>query len=248
MSGYVSPPEKILLAFRSGGRCAMCREIITVEATAYDPARTLGVAAHIKGENDTSARYDAAQDDKERNVYANLVYLCGDCHTKIDKQGNSYPVHALLTMKANHENWVNVKLGEGAVAVGFAELAVVAQAILGQPHNPTLDYGLLGPEAKMKKNGLGAAVLEQLKIGYGKAPEVTRYVNHVAAIDGDFPERLKAGFVERYNTLRATGIVGDALFFALRDFASQGSLDFMKQAAALSILTYLFQNCEIFEH
>ncbi len=247
MSGYVQTSEKLLLAFRSGGRCARCREVITVEATGWDPAKTLGFAAHIKGENGNSARYDASQPDSERNVYGNLVYLCGNCHSVIDKQEKTYPVALLLDMKNNHEKWVNAKLRESSVAVGFSELDVIAKAILGQPHNPTLDFTVIGPAAKMKKNGLGIAVLEQLKMGYGKAPEVKKYVDHVALIDVDFPERLKSGFAEQYNTLRAQGLSGDTLFFALRDFASKGSIEFTDQAAALSILSYLFQNCEVFE-
>ncbi len=70
----------------------------------------------------------------------------------------------------------------------------------------------------------------------------------MADLDPDFPEQLKAGFVEKYNALLAKGYVGDTLFYGLHEFANGGSSDFLMQAAGLSILTYLFQKCEVFEH
>jgi hypothetical protein len=33
----------------------------------------------------------------------------------------------------------------------------------------------------------------------------------------------------------------------MREFASNGQTEFVKQAAGLAVLTYLFETCEIFE-
>jgi hypothetical protein len=248
MSSAIRANQQTLLAMRSGGVCARCRHPLTVDATEHDGAQHLGQAAHIKGEKPGSARYDPNQPDTERNLYANLLYTCGGCHTLIDKQSSTFTVEDLLEMKDNHEVWVHAQLSEGITTVGFTELDLISKALLSKPHDSTLDFMVLGPEAKMDRNDLGVAVLDQLKMGYGKAPEVKSYIAHMVVIDNDFPERLKSGFVEQYDRLRADGFAGDVLFFALRDFASKGSVDFREQAAALSILAYLFQNCEVFEH
>lgn len=248
MSTLIDPKQKTILALRSGDRCVLCREPLTVDATEYDAAQILGYIAHIKGEKLGSARHDPLQPDEARNLYPNLMYTCGRCHPLIDKQESTFTVEDLLEKKGNHEAWVHTRLEEGTLSVSFVELEVVAKFIVAQPHNPTLDFTTLPPEAKMSKNGLSSAVRDELLIGYGKKPEVEKYIDHMVILDTDFPERLKAGFVEHYYKLREDGYNGDALFFALRNFASMGSIDVRKQAAGLSLLAYLFQKCEVFEH
>jgi hypothetical protein len=77
--------------------------------------------------------------------------------------------------------------------------------------------------------------------------EVEQFVQSVARLDSHFPERLKTGFVTRYNDFLANGVSGDALFEALHDFASCSSSNFDRQGAGLGVLCYLFQKCEVFE-
>ena len=86
-----------------------------------------------------------------------------------------------------------------------------------------------------------------ITLGLGKFKEVEAFVQHVASIDPTFPERLRDGFVVEYNRLSADGFQGDSLFEGLREFANGGSTEFRKQAAALAVLVYLFQKCEVFE-
>lgn len=248
MSGTVLLADWKVLISLSRGRCALCRKELVAEATDADSAAIIGVAAHIRGENPGSARHDPQQPAPERNKYLNLIYLCNDCHTTIDKQENSYPVDLLLIKKVEHEKWALGKLSDSMLTVQFPELDVIAKAIRGKPHNPTLDFAVLAPRDKMTKNNLSNQILEELKIGYGKAEHVGDYMERMADLDPDFPEQLKAGFVEKYNFLLAKGYAGDTLFYALHEFAYGGSSDFLMQAAGLSILTYLFQKCEVFEH
>ena len=247
MSSAIDSKQKTILALKSGNRCALCREPLTVDATETDAAQILGYVAHIKGEKPGSARFDALQDDEERNLYPNLVYACGRCHPLIDKQESTYTVEVLQDKKETHEAWVHARLEEGTLSVGFVELEIVARFVLAQPHNPILEFTTLPPETKMQKNNLGLIVRNELLIGYGKEPEVEKYIDHMVTLDPDFPERLKSGFVYHYQRLRNEGYASDALFFALRNFASMGSIDVSKQAAGLSLLAYLFQKCEVFE-
>lgn len=248
MSGTVQLTDWKILLSLSRGRCALCRKELVAEETNADPAVIVGVAAHIKGERLGSARHDPHQPEPERNKYPNLIYVCNDCHTTIDKQESSYPADLLFDKKAEHEKWALNKLSDSMLNVQFPELDVIAKAIRGKPRNPTSDLVVLDPRDKMARNGMSSQILEELQIGYGKAEHVKNYVEKMADFDPDFPEQLKAGFVEQYNALRARGYAGDTLFYALHEFASGGSSNFRKQAAGLSILTYLFQSCEVFEH
>lgn len=61
--------------------------------------------AHIRGEKPTAARYDANMTDEERDSVRNLIYLCTDHHTIIDKVEADWPVAALMALKEAHEAW-----------------------------------------------------------------------------------------------------------------------------------------------
>jgi hypothetical protein len=151
-------------------------------------------------------------------------------------------------MKDKHEAWVNDQLAEQLPEVGFAELEVVTRGLLAVPDAPTQDLTVVPPREKMARNGLTRPSEFGLSMGLSKAHEVTAFLNHVAAVqDPDFPERLKAGFVDRYRQSVAAGLAGDALYEAMREFAAPPRRPFPEQAAGLAVLAYLFEACEVFE-
>ena len=115
------------------------------------------------------------------------------------------------------------------------------------PELPSSDFVALDPRAKMEKNNLTDRVHFLITLGFAKFKEVENYVEKIALLDSQFPERLKAGFIQEYNRLYEAGIEGDSLFEALREFAYGRSGNFKQQAAGLAVLTYLFQKCEVFE-
>src|SRR4030042_949996 len=100
-----SYPTKLLLAFRSGDRCAFprCDRSLTINSVSGNDPAVIGVAAHIAGERSGTARYDPSMMDEERDHYNNLIYLCGDHHTQVDKQERDFPVDVLVKMKVDHE-------------------------------------------------------------------------------------------------------------------------------------------------
>ena len=66
--------------------------------------------------------------------------------------------------------------------------------------------------------------------------------------DQEFGERLKEGFVKEYRKLVQTeDLRSDLLFESLLEFSSGGSSDFKRKAAGLSVLSYLFEKCDVFE-
>lgn len=87
-----SYPTRIILAFRSGGVCAMpkCGKHLTYDSPSGDDTY-VGEAAHIKGEKPKAARYEAAMTDEGRDHVDNLLYLCTDHHTIIDKVPADWP-------------------------------------------------------------------------------------------------------------------------------------------------------------
>ncbi len=131
--------QKILWG-RAANRCAFptCRKELVAEKTASDPAAVLGEMAHIVGEEPTAPRGQSPLTLKERNQYANLILLCAEHHLLVDRQPNTYPVHYLLQLKADHERWVRETLSSEKAdlavepARSFLGLSC-GDAVLGQP-------------------------------------------------------------------------------------------------------------------
>lgn len=245
----VSYTTKVLLAFRSGDRCAFprCERTLSVDGEQSNPVVT-GEAAHIAGENDGAARYDKSMSEEQRNHYNNLIYLCGDHHTQIDKQAGEFPVERLLRLKSEHEAKVREAMAEAFVGVGFPELAEATKWIMQvQPGQASQDFSLIAPEEKLKKNALGNGSRIVVTMGLSLAREVGAYIESAAQTDGDFPERLKVGFLTEYYRLRKDGHVGDNLFDLMCRFAQRGLQEQARRSAGIAVLVYLFETCEVFD-
>lgn len=108
-----SYPTRIILAFRSGGVCAFpkCGKHLTYDAKVGDDTY-VGEAAYIRGEKPTAARYGASMTDDDRDNVRNLIYLCTDHHTIIDKVEADWPTPTLQELKDNHEKQVRQAMEE----------------------------------------------------------------------------------------------------------------------------------------
>jgi len=66
----------------------------------------VGEIAHIVAEQRQGPRGRTEMSDEERNKASNLVLLCGEHHTVIDRNPHIYSVHILRQMKSDHERRV----------------------------------------------------------------------------------------------------------------------------------------------
>jgi hypothetical protein len=242
-----SYPTKLILAFKSGNRCALkdCRIKLTEDGVIDDNA-VIGEAAHIYGEKAGSARFSAEIELSLLNEYSNLIYLCPTCHTKIDKLELDYPVVLLLQIKEEHEKWVNQQMDNGMSEVTFAELEIASRVIASGNHSTENQFHIISPEEKIKKNNLTQAIRALILSGLSRSGEVRDYLSRQAQLDMDFPEKLKNGFKDKYLEMKKT-TDGDSLFYEMMKFAENGKTDFAQRAASLAILCHLFEICEVFE-
>ncbi|MBF0155227.1 MAG: HNH endonuclease [Magnetococcales bacterium] len=245
----LSPAEIKKLYGRSGNRCAFagCRRLLVLEATEADSTKQIGERAHIVGHSDDGPRGDPDFPRDQLDTYENSILLCPACHAQVDAHPNTYTVDNLRTIKTDHERWVKSTLAAAMPSVGFPELEVVAKAIASPPSTPTDDFTITAPREKMAKNRLTSNVEYYINIGLIRSGDVRCYLQNMSTFDPDFPERLKSGFFSAYHRFREQGMDDDALFEAMREFASCGSHDFKRQAAGLAVLVYLFESCEVFE-
>lgn len=248
MSGNISRQNQKIVCTKSYNRCAMpdCRKELVIEKTDSDPAAIIGRIAHIKGDKIGSARHDPNMTDNERNSCENLIFVCGDCHTKIDNQPNTYTVEKLLRIKNEHEAWGRDSTKKEVINVSFAEISVVTKFLVSGKYIPSDSYTVVPPKDKIKKNKLSGELEALIIMGMTQVKQVADFIDRCPDIE--FGECLKQGFVEKYEQLKnEEGLEGDDLFNALLDFASGRSNDFKQKAAGLSVLVYLFEKCEVFE-
>lgn len=96
---------QVELLARCGGRCTMCNEDVMNDY--FTGKRThIFEKAHIKAFSDWGPRGCSDIPDKDRNAADNLIILCPSCHTKIDKDSESYSVEFLKNMKKDKEERV----------------------------------------------------------------------------------------------------------------------------------------------
>jgi hypothetical protein len=242
-------PNKLIVAFRSGDHCALpgCSRKLTVDGPEGGSAST-GEAAHIAGEKPDAARYVDTMTDAERNDVANLIYLCGDCHTKIDKLENDWPIPELMTIKSEHEAKVAAALEEAFTEVNFPELEK-AMAWLRDvdPAKEIIDFALLTPEHKIKKNNLSNGTRNIITSGLASQKVVSEFIESETRDDAAYPDRLKSGFLSEYYRLRARGIHSNQLFELMCVFAQRSARNQAERTAGIAVLVYLFEICDVFE-
>ncbi|QBX35124.1 HNH endonuclease [Paracoccus liaowanqingii] len=243
-----SYPTKIILAFRSGGVCAMpkCARHLTYNSPTGDDTY-VGEAAHIKGEKPKAARYEADMTDVERDHIDNLLYLCTDDHTIIDKVPADWTTVKLLEIKTKHEMQVRQAMELAFADVAFPELQNAVAWVSNQPPATNGSFDLTAPEEKIKKNALSNGARNIIAAGMMSRDTVAAYVEAEAQLDSDFPERLKAGFLEEYFGQRKEGYKGDELFELMCAFAQRGLRKQADRTAGIAVLVYLFEICDVFE-
>lgn len=140
-----------LLWSNAAGRCSFtdCKERLTVEQAAQSAPHTLGEMAHIKGKREGSNRYDKDQIGEQRDSYENLILLCPNHHTMIDKPENEgiYTVDVLMEMKIAHENNVSKKLEVSGISSIDALKDRIA-IYLAENHQAWTQYGPLSETAQ----------------------------------------------------------------------------------------------------
>lgn len=97
--------DTLLLWVAAGGRCEMCRKLLTESGTTFSELN-LAERAHIVGQGGpTSPRHDSVLSPALATDPDNVMLLCFDCHAEIDdpKTRGRYTVDVLRGLKEAHE-------------------------------------------------------------------------------------------------------------------------------------------------
>ena len=256
---YTERTIKLLFA-RSGGMCAHpdCNIRLVAPATDQDSAAITGQIAHIIPFSPNGPRGTGVSSLllKELNDYENLVLLCGTHHALVDKQPSSFPEEMLRGWKKATEDRVEALLVQNMANLQFPELQQICDAIV-ESAMTVESTRLVAPDLhkKLDANDLGPRTAGQIQLGLAQTPQIEKYLSYSSLMQPNFGERLRGGFVTKYNELVANGESGDSLFDSLQLFAIEAASrpkdDNLQRArlaaASLAVMTYLFQVCDLFE-
>jgi hypothetical protein len=81
--------------------------------------------AHIIAASETGPRSDATVTQADKSSYENLVLLCANCHTTIDKSPHDFPDNIIRDWKRKHVERINSLFG----AVEYADRVSARKAI-----------------------------------------------------------------------------------------------------------------------
>ena len=206
----------------------------------------IGQNAHIYGEKPGATRYDATKSAEYVNSEPNLIFLCSNCHTVIDREIELYPPDKLFSMKSEHEQKVVRALQQGALDYNFAELQVITDYLIQESGKAigNTNYQLLRLPDKIEKNQL-ADVQGYIDMGLLSVSRIEDYLNRHP--DPRFADKLTKIFVEKYNVIKDEENDPISIFNSLWDFACNNQTEYSYRSAGLAILVYFFEKCEVFE-
>lgn len=116
---------------RAAGMCSFpgCGTKVTQDKKLATDSFPLGEQAHIIGLTKASPRGKSNLTKKERNSYFNLILLCPNHHTLIDKDPDDYTIEKLHYFKDQHEYFVEHKFSESKDSLKTAQSIIYADLI-----------------------------------------------------------------------------------------------------------------------
>ena len=108
----VSTRDKVILWGRAAARCSHpgCRRSLVKNPAQSGADIVLGEIAHIVAQKPDGPRGNQPPPGGSIDGQANLLLLCQEHHTSIDRQPDLFPVTMLLQWKIDHEQWVTAQL------------------------------------------------------------------------------------------------------------------------------------------
>lgn len=112
----ISQQDIKLLWGQAACRCSICRAELSYNNPDNSLNIIVGEQAHIVAEREDGPRGTSPLTDSERDSYDNLILLCPNHHTIIDRDTLAYPIEKLHSIKTAHELWVRTTLTSSLIS------------------------------------------------------------------------------------------------------------------------------------
>jgi hypothetical protein len=111
---YIKEPISLMLWGRAAGRCEFsgCNKPLWKSSVTQELVN-IAQKAHIWAFSSDGPRGNIGISKKKLNDFNNLLLVCHECHRKVDKEkdGGKYTVALLQSMKADHEQRIEIVTG-----------------------------------------------------------------------------------------------------------------------------------------
>jgi hypothetical protein len=148
--GNANPDQhtKLRLFADSGGYCQRpeCPNRLFVDTATKNIH--LAEMAHIIAASDNGPRASKAVTEEERGEYDNLILLCANCHTMVDKASSDFPDARMKEWKRNHVERIATLFG----AVEYASRGAARKAIEPVLHENHAIFDQYGPDNAYRDN------------------------------------------------------------------------------------------------
>ncbi|WP_147315384.1 HNH endonuclease [Asanoa ferruginea] len=111
----------------------------------------LAEVAHIVAAGEDGPRGDAAAKDEDLTSFANLLLLCPNCHSVVDRAPNQYPVETLQQWKQQHEDRIRDVLGLRS----YSDRGTLRRDVGLLLSENSAIWDMYGPESEAALRGLG---------------------------------------------------------------------------------------------
>lgn len=131
------------------------------------------------------------------------------------------------------------------INIQYPEVEMVLQSLARLPLPPATEIRPVPPR-KLEANGLSDGVALLLRAGIASTHRIREYFN--GHYDPDLGDRVAKAFRIEYEQLRDSSMAPDDIFARLQLVGNGTAFATPKrQAATLTVLAYLFEECDIFE-
>jgi hypothetical protein len=179
-----------------------CKERLVLDAPEDQPV-TVGEAAHIVARAGSGPRGDHTWSPTRLHSYDNLILLCANHHTLIDRRPEEYPAQQIRTWKLEHEAWVRAATSKTPSPLAWSAIFQddaarridldEAMGAMGQGHKAVETLELRGEVAQ---KGWEAAAAEEARglLGLLASTPAERYRFAVFSL-GRIPLAVQLGYV-----------------------------------------------------
>ncbi len=140
------PRETIVrLIATAAGRCAspICKTGVLWHELSDGSTVRLGEVAHIVAAQSDGPRGDSSSDEQDLTSFDNLMLLCLNCHTIVDRAPDDYPVAMLREWKESHA----LRIAEALGAIRYTSRSQARLALAQIFDENRIIWDTYGPES-----------------------------------------------------------------------------------------------------
>jgi hypothetical protein len=132
----------------SGGFCQNPKCLASLFLAIGNESIHIGEMAHVFSASDMGPRADPTLSEAERGNYKNLILLCPNCHTVVDKAEKEFPDSMLAGWKKKHRQRIDEAFGVVEYATRQETRAAI-EPLLGENR---VIFDTYGPETEERYN------------------------------------------------------------------------------------------------